>query len=258
MKQKSQITPPAAAAEESNDGGVVAVRRALAVLGAFGMDEESLSLAELSRRTELHRSTVLRLARTLAADGYLVQKENGTWRLGRAAGWLGACYQATFNAQEVIEPVLRELTAKTKESATFYVREGERRVCVVRVEGPQAVRHHVRMGTILPLDIGGPGLAILAFSGEPGEPYESIRRKGYAISLGARDPQVSSISAPVFGPQWKLFGALCISGPISRLTESVLEGYASEALEAAQQLSYALAGSLRPPANGNIVSAWHP
>ncbi len=258
MKQKNQIANPPPVAEESGEGGVVAVRRALAVLGAFGMDEESLSLAELSRRTELHRSTVLRLARTLAADSYLVQKDDGTWRLGRAAGWLGACYQATFNAQDVIEPVLRELTAKTKESATFYVREGAQRVCVVRVEGPQAVRHHVRMGTILPLDKGGPGLTILAFSGEQGEPFESIRKQGYAISLGERDPQVSSISAPVFGPQWRLLGALCISGPISRLTEPVLESFVSETLAAAQQLSYALAGSVRPSVSANIVSAWHP
>jgi len=260
MKHQSpEATPPSpTVTDDSSEGGVIAVRRALAVLGAFGMDEGSLSLAELSRRTELHRSTVLRLARTLAADSYLVQKEDGTWRLGRAAGWLGACYQATFNVQEVIEPVLRELTMKTKESATFYVREGAQRVCVVRVEGPQAVRHHVRMGTILPLDRGGPGLVILAFSGEQGEPYETIRKQGYVISLGERDAEVSSISAPVYGLQWKLLGAVCISGPISRLTEPVLEGYVSDMLTAAQQLSYAVAGSQRASVSSNLVSSWHP
>ncbi|ETF01513.1 IclR family transcriptional regulator [Advenella kashmirensis W13003] len=243
--------------EDTSDGGVIAVRRAMAVLAAFGTDDESLSLAELSRRTALHRSTVLRLARTLALDNYLVQKDGGDWRLGRAAGWLGACYQATFNAHDIIEPVLRELSLKTKESATFYIREGNQRTCVVRVEGPQAVRHHVRMGTTLPLDVGGPGLVILAFSGEPGEPYESIRRQGYAISLGARDPQVSSISVPVFGLQWKLLGAICISGPLSRLTEPVLEQYVEEILAAAQQLSYATAGR-RPASNPAIASSWHP
>src|SRR3546814_16905521 len=60
----------------------------------------------------------------------------------------------------------------------------------------------------LPLDLGGPGRVILAFSGEAGEPYESIRRAGYMISFGERDPEVSSISAPVYIVNWKLLGAL--------------------------------------------------
>jgi len=87
----------------------------------------------LSRRTGMHKTTALRIARTLAKDQYMVQKEEGTWRLGRAAGWLGACYQATFNVQEVVEPVLRELASKTGESASFYVREGNARTCLLRV-----------------------------------------------------------------------------------------------------------------------------
>lgn len=233
------------AASASDGEGIIAVRRAMKVLAAFGMDDASLPLAELSRRTGYHRSTVLRLARTLAADNYLVQKDDGAWRLGRAAGWLGACYQATFDVHEVVEPVLRDLALKTGESATFYVRDGDQRICIVRVEGSKSVRHHVRIGLALPLNVGGPGLVILAFSGTPGEPFETIRRDGYRIALGERDPEVSSISVPVFGVHWKVLGALCISGPISRLKGAMLKGFAPAAIEAAKQLSYAIAGNRR-------------
>jgi DNA-binding IclR family transcriptional regulator len=86
----STSLPPGAGADDAG-GGVIAVRRALRVLEAFGVSDAQLTLAELSRRTGFHKTTVLRLARTLAADNYLVQKEDGSWRLGRAAGWLGAC-----------------------------------------------------------------------------------------------------------------------------------------------------------------------
>ena len=228
------------------------------VLEAFGLDEAQLTLAELSRRTSYHRSTVLRLARTLAADNYLVQKDDGSWRLGRAAGWLGACYQAAFDVHDVVEPVLRELTIKTGESASFYVREGNQRICVVRVEGPKAVRHHVRIGTALPLNLGGPGRVIVAFEGQSGEPYESIRRNGYAISLGERDPEVSSVSAPVFGLHWKLVGSICISGPLSRLDDAKLLSFAPIAVDGATQLSYAMAGSTRYAEKPNPPSTWHP
>ena len=257
MKQKETLSDSSAVVKENPDG-VIAVRRALRVLEAFGMDEAHLTLAELSRRTSYHRSTVLRLARTLAADNYLVQKEDGSWRLGRAAGWLGACYQAAFDVHDVVEPVLRELTIKTGESASFYVREGNQRICVVRVEGPKAVRHHVRIGAALPLNLGGPGRVIVAFEGQPGEPYESIRRRGYAISLGERDHEVSSVSAPVFGLHWRLLGSVCVSGPLSRLDEATLLSFAPIAVEAATQLSYAMAGRNRPAESPGATSTWHP
>ncbi|MGO4280153.1 transcriptional regulator, IclR family [Cupriavidus sp. OV038] len=256
MNPKSDEISPAGTEEAAS--GVIAVTRALRVLEAFGVNDPQLSLAELSRRTGIHKTTVLRLARTLAADNYLVQKEDGSWRLGRAAGWLGACYQATFNVQDVVEPVLRELTIKTGESASFYVREGRQRTCLVRVEGPQAIRHHVRIGAALPLDSGSPGRVILAFSGEPGDLYETIRRRGFHLSLGEREAEVSSVSAPVFGLHWRLLGSMCISGPTARLGEDRLLELAQTVVDAANKLSYAMAGSQRPAMPVDKPATWHP
>ncbi|NMM85705.1 IclR family transcriptional regulator [Rhodococcus sp. SRB_17] len=240
-------------------GGVAAVTRALHVLEAFALGESSLSLAELSRRCGLHKSTVLRLARTLAQSGFMVQREDGDWRLGPAAGWLGARYRAGFDVQNVLEPALRELTHATGESAAFYVREGQVRTCLVRVEGPQALRHHARMGEGLPLDKGSPGRVILAFSGEPGKAYEEIRRKGYHWSIGEREQGVATVSAPVFGMHWRLMGSVCISGPASRLPAPKLEALAQTVIAAATRLSYALAGNTAPPSQRLVRAAqWHP
>jgi DNA-binding IclR family transcriptional regulator len=238
--------------------GVIAVTRALRLLEAFGMEDAQLTLAELSRRTGMHKTTALRIARTLALDHYLVQKEDGSWRLGRAAGWLGACYQATFDVHEVVEPVLRQLTIQTGESASFYVREGNQRTCLARVDGPKTIRHHVRVGIGLPLNLGAPGRVILAFSGEPGEPYETIRQRGYHLSLGEREPEVSSVSAPVFGIQWRLLGSICISGPTSRLTEIRLLDLSQTIIQAANQLSYAIAGSCHEAISTPSAARWHP
>lgn len=251
-------SPPAPeASDTASSGGVIAVTRALQVMEAFRIGERHLSLAELSRRTGLHNSTVLRLARTLAQAGYMVQREEGQWRLGPAAGWLGARYQAGFDIHNVVEPTLRELSQATQESSSFYVREGDERACIARVEGPQSVRHHVRIGMRLPLDLGAPGRVILAFSGEAGEVYEAIRRKGYHVSVGEREAQVSSVAAPVFGLNWRLLGSMCISGPTLRLTQQQLEAHAQTVMDAANRLSYALAGA-RSEETPKVVSTWHP
>ena len=252
-------TEPDDSAGKDATGGVIAVTRALQVLEAFALGESSLSLAELSRRCALHKTTVLRLARTLAQSGFMVQREDGDWRLGPAAGWLGARYQAGFDVQNVLEPALRALTHATGESAAFYVREGNVRTCLVRVEGPQALRHHARIGEGLPLDKGSPCRVILAFSGEPGKAYEDIRRKGYHWSIGEREQGVATVSAPVFGMHWRLMGSVCISGPASRLPAEKLEALAQTVIAAATQLSYALAGNSAAPAQSPVrATQWHP
>lgn len=238
-------------------GGVTAVRRALQLLESFGVDDTYLTLAELTRRNAMPKTTILRLARTLAEMRYLVQREDAAWRLGPAAGWLGARYQAAFDVNNAVEPVLRNLSLQTAESATFYVREGDMRTCLVRVEGPQAIRHHIRVGESLPLDKGSPGRVILAFSGEPGAVYEKIRRTGYYISIGERNPEVASVSAPVFGMNWRLLGSVGISGPAARLPRTKLVAHAKHVVQAANQLSYALGGS-KTPSVKHRQSAWHP
>jgi DNA-binding IclR family transcriptional regulator len=242
---------------DAAEGGVIAVTRALSLMETFEIGEAALSLAELSRRAGMHKTTALRLARTLALSNYMVQTEDGQWRLGPAAGWLGARYQAGFDVNNAVEPTLHQLVKETGESASFYVREGDIRACVARVEGPHSVRHHVRIGERLPLNRGAPGRVILAFSGAKGEPYESIRECGYHSSLGEREPEVSSVAAPVFTVNWRLLGSLCISGPSSRLTKAKLEKHAKVVMRAANQLSYALAGS-RSAATPAVVSRWHP
>ncbi len=242
-------------AKESVDKDtIIAVTRALQILEAFSADDTALTLAELSRRVGMGKSTVLRTARTLAQSEYLVQRDDGQWRLGAAAGWLGARYQAAFRVSETVEPVLRRISYETRESAAFYVREGDTRACLVRVEGPGAVRHHVRVGERLPL-IGAPGRVLRAFAGEMGEPYETIRKDGYFISMGEREPEVSSIAVPVFGINWTLAGALCISGPISRLTRDKLSEYAELMLAAGREMSYLISGSRGQTAK---PSTWHP
>lgn len=251
MKRNAQ---PEKSPEGADKDTIIAVSRALQILEAFSADDASLTLSELSRRVGMGKSTVLRTARTLAQSEYLVQREDGQWRLGAAAGWLGARYQAAFRVNETVEPVLRRISYETRESAAFYVREGDTRACLVRVEGPGAVRHHVRVGERLSLT-GAPGRVLRAFAGESGEPYEAIRKDGYFISMGEREPEVSSLAVPVFGINWTLVGALCISGPISRLTRDKLAEYVDLMLAAGKEVSYAISGSrdqtVRP-------TTWHP
>lgn len=219
---------------------VNAVSRALALLDVFQVDEQSVSLSELSRRLGMDKTTLLRTARTLARSGYLVQTEDARWRLGPAAGWLGVRYQTAFDVNNVIDTLLRQLHEATGETAAFFVREGNWRTCVARVDRATPARVHIRVGERMPLDKGASGRVLLAYSNHPGALYDRIRRTGHYISVRERDPNMSSIAIPVFRATRQLFGALCVSGVADRLTREVLETYHLPLVEAGNQLARAL------------------
>lgn len=223
---------------------VYAVTRALTLLDAFGANEQGVSLAELARRLGMQKPTLLRTARTLERSGYLVQMEDSRWRLGPSAGWLGVRYQTSFDVNNAIEVVLRRLAGATHETAALYVIEGAGRTCVARVDRPSLTRHHIRVGEMLPLDRGASGQVLTAFTGEPGETYDDIRRRGYYVSLGERDRTMASIAAPVLGSRRALYGAVCVSGTLERLDRAKLLRHLPRLQKAAAELSRAVSSGI--------------
>ncbi len=224
---------PAIEHSEAVTDGVAALDRAISILNAFTAADRSLSLAEIAARTGLYKSTILRLAGSLIRGKLLERLEDGRYRVGPAAFRLGAIYQRSVVAMDVLLPVMRELSELSWESVAFYVRSGDTRTCLYRIESKHPIRYMVREGDVLPLGAGSGGRVLAAFSGSEGEPYETIRRDYHFISLGDRDPETAGISAPVFGPGRALIGALTIAGPRSRIDAAFLDRMKRPLLEAA-------------------------
>lgn len=243
---------------EAASGGVIAVARALSLLSAFTIDDPYLTLADLSRRVRLPKTSTLRLARSLAAAGYLVQLDSGAWRLGPATAWLGARYQVAFDLHNKIGPVMRELAWATHHGVSYFVHDGDERIRLLHVAG-DSQSSTVRVGEPLPLDKGSPGQVLLAFSGRPGKLYDDIRKRGFHCTIGEAKRGSASVAAPVFGARWNVVGALCIGMPAQVATESMLQALAPTVMRAAENLSRVLhadqvkRGSLRL-----ARSAWHP
>jgi DNA-binding IclR family transcriptional regulator len=238
MKHSSSLSP-----QTPDRENVQAVTRALRILDAFFPDEQGVSLSDLSRRLGMGKTTVLRTARTLARADYLAQLEDGRWRLGPAAGWLGVRYQTSFDVRNVIDSVLRQLTDTTGETTALFVLEGSSRTCVARVERPSLSRHYIRVGEKLPLDKGASGSVLLAFTGEAGALYDDIRRHGFYLSIGQRDANLCSVSTPVFAARGRLFGALCVSGETHRLGGAELNAHLNALIASSETLSRALAAN---------------
>lgn len=223
----------------SSADGVAALDRAIAILGAFTTADRSLGLAEIAARTGLYKSTILRLANSLLRGQLLERLDDGRYRIGPATFRLGALYQRSVVAMDVLLPIMRDLSEQSWESVAFYVRSGDLRTCLYRVESKHPIRYTIREGDVLPLLVGSGGRVLAAFSGEPGEPYETIRKTYNYVSIGDRDPQTAGISAPVFGPGNALLGALTLAGPSTRVDATFLQRMKRPLLEAAARATRA-------------------
>lgn len=209
-------------------GGAAAVDRALTLLSAFQAGDDALSLAQLAQRTQLYKSTVLRLLASLEHARFIRRLDDGRYALGAELARLHSLYAASFSLDQVVPPVLRDLVAATGESAAYHVRQdqGERRMrlCLYRVDSPHMVRDHVRAGDLLPADRGAGARVLIAFGPRAEWPadaagrafYEAIVAQGFCAAVGDRTAELGGISAPVFRTDGTLAGAVTLTMPAHR------------------------------------------
>ena len=235
--------------DSGKTGGVAAVNRALLILDAFRQTSGVLSLKEIAEATGLYKSTVLRLLESLEGFGYIRRLDTGSYHLGPKLAELAAVYRESFNLQSYVMPVLETVVAEIDESATFYVAEGEARVCLFRVETPQLIRDHIRVGDTLPLK-GASGKALIAFANGLESPADADAL--IFTSAGERHPDMAAVAAPVFGVGGKLVGALHASGPKTRFTAKAVKQISRVIQREAIQLSLRLGApeSRLPKPNG--------
>lgn len=246
---KAKTTNPSSASPDNDDTrGVAAVDRALTVLTAFSARQPQLSLAQMAEATGLYKSTILRLAESLQDFGFLKRDESGTFRLGPAVLSLAETFRSDLHPAEIVMPMLRVLATQTLESASLYVPAIKgKRLCAYRVTSSRAITDNVRAGDLLPIDQGAGGHVLLAFGDVNSQRLSAdklnlVRAMMFAATRGERDSETAAIACPVFGPQGRLEGALCLSGPLQRFSAISVQQMRTPLLEAARYMTLALGG----------------
>jgi len=216
---------------------VEAVSRALSLLQCFRIPGEELTLAILAQRSALPKSTILRLANSLIWKGFLYRDARGRFLLGPELARLGGLARSAPTLADVIRPALRLLSERAQETASFYVRDGEERICLFRENSPRSARHHLEEGSRHPLGQGAAGLVLRAGSGDASAAARAVRERGWALSLGDRDPDLAAVACPLCDGQGVTIGALTISGLIGRFDEASIRRHRQHLLEQVERLA---------------------
>lgn len=213
------------------------VERAMSVLNAFSSAKPTMSLADLAEETGLHKSTILRLTNSMTIYGFIQRDDAGQFSLGPSVWRLGLIFRRDFKRREHVGPALRILADATGETASFYVRVGDERLCLYRENSPNLIRFHVEEGMRLKLSTGASGLVLRHFSGDDVGDLSVFNEHGSTSTVGETNPNISSISTPVFSGDGKLMGALTVSGLAHRFDQTAR----SNALPLLESLARSLA-----------------
>ncbi|AFT90541.1 IclR family transcriptional regulator [Paraburkholderia phenoliruptrix] len=236
-------TQPSVDASETSSG-VAVLDRAFAILNAFGPTDEQLTLTELARRTGLYKSTVLRLLGALEHGGFIRKLNDGHYAIGHQPLRLATLYQRSFQIGPVVEPILQQLSRDLGETASFYVRQGDHRLVLYRVEPSRSVRVSICVGEEFPIDKGSSGKVLLAFTESLDPRWNVVRERLWAVSYGERDPETVSASVPVFDSTGELLGALTLSGPKGRFdAPSTINVALKVLLDSAKRATVSLGGA---------------
>jgi len=241
------------------------VGRVGAVLRAVSAHEPSGgTTSAVARRCGLARPTVHRLLTSLLGEGLVDRSADGRWLLGPELYLLGTAATSRYDVTEIAQPVVRQLSLATGESAFLSARRGDETVCLLREDGSFPIRSHVlHEGIRFPLGVASAGMAVLAYLtdaeidaylartdlvaayGDEHSPdavrtrVATTRADGYALNPGLLVEGSWGMGAAVFDdgrPQW----ALSLTGIEQRFTAARRRDLGPLLLRAAHELTTSL------------------
>jgi IclR family acetate operon transcriptional repressor len=225
--------------------GVQSVHRALDLVEVVAARGGELTLGEIAASTKVPLPTVHRLLRTLVDRGYMRQVPNRRYALGFRLVPLGATASSMVGTDT--EAVLGRLVDELGETANLAVLSGSRAEYVAQVPGRHTMRMFTEVGRQVDLHCTGVGKALLAQLDDE-RVRELVRRvglhrqtehtlvteadlladlgrvreRGYALDEQEQEAGVRCVAVPA-GPEPFSWMAVSVSGPVTRMTDELVD-----------------------------------
>jgi len=224
---------------------ITALQRGLGLLKLFASSESGLSAKQVGQLSGLPVSTVHRFLVNLESSGFLTSDAGGIFQLGVACVTLGQAAHGHLDLRRVSLPFLRELNHHTRETVHLTVRQNLSAVYVEKLDSPEPLSIHSRIGASVPLHCTAVGKVLLAHLPEielqkilgqlelrrftentVGNLQElqtqlqRVRRDGFACDLEEHESHVRCIAAPIWDHAGIVNASLSVTGPAVRMPTS--------------------------------------
>jgi IclR family acetate operon transcriptional repressor len=244
---------------------ITSLQRGLRLLQLFGESPHGLAAKQVASRSRLPVSTVHRFLANLESAGFLNCGADGVYHLGIACFAVGQAALAQLDIRRVSLPYLQELNRQTRETLHLTVRHGLSAVYVEKLDSPEQLRIHSRIGASVPLYCTAVGKVMLAYMPEDerervlpqlalkrltpntaGSIQEleaelsRVRKNGYACDLEEHELHIRCVAAPIWDHAGSVNASLSITAPMVRMAVSRLRQLAPLIQTAGLQISRAL------------------
>lgn len=242
---------------------VQSIDRALCILEILSDYDEGLGIAEISEKSNLHKSTVYRILNTLICKGYVSQNiEINKYVLTLKLFELGSKKVVKMDLVSVSQPYLKELMRETDEVVHLVTREKNEVIYIAKIEPKKSIIMYTRLGMRKPMYCTAMGKAIMAELTEEEvqniwnesdikrytdntvvdlvqlkNNLKEIRLKGYAVDNQEVENGIICIGAVIKDYKSKICGAISISMSIISSTEDKIECMAKSLLDCSNKIS---------------------
>ncbi len=154
---------------------VPAIEKGFAILELLAKEKRPLSLAEISSKLTINKSTVYNLLNTMEELNVVEKTGPNSYRLGFRLYLLGGYAKQGSALINTVHPILREINERTLLSAFLGMKHGLRAIILDKVDDAFDIKIHSEVGMRLPLLAGAGGRALLSLL--PDEEIEKILRE---------------------------------------------------------------------------------
>ncbi len=241
---------------------ITSLQRGLRLLQLFAQSERGLTAKQVTKLSGLPFSTVHRFLVNLETAGYLNCSGEGVYYLGVACFEVGQAAVGQLDIRRLSLPYLQELNQQTRETIHLTVRHGLFAVYVEKLDSPEQLRIHSRIGASVPLYCTAVGKVMLAFT--PQEEREKllgqleikrltpntvgnmqelrtelyrVQKNGYACDLEEHELHIRCIAAPIWDHTGGIHASLSITAPMVRMPVSRLRQLAPLIQQAGLRIS---------------------
>lgn len=202
------------------------------------------TLAEISRKARLNKTTAFNLAGSLVSLGFLERDGSRKYQLGLRNLELGSLVRQRLDLDKIGRPALQHICTETGETANLAVPHAAAALIIDSLEGRHGLRSTTYAGARSDYHSSACGKAILAFLSKPvrdaiyqAQPFTAhtphtitdpltlerqldlVRSDGYATEAEENEVGQACIAAPIFDGFGEIAGAISVAGPVGRITQ---------------------------------------
>jgi IclR family transcriptional regulator, KDG regulon repressor len=247
---------------QKREYNITSLQRGLRMLQLIGHAGRGLPASEIAKLSALPVSTVHRFLVNLEAGGFLAKDELNNYHLGVACVSLGQAAREQLDVRKVSFAHLEQLNHSTRETVHLTVRHKLTAVYIEKMESPEPLRIHSRIGASVPLYCTAVGKVMLAYLNEEEQErvvneldlrrftentvgniqelqaqLTRVRKDGFACDMEEHEPHIRCIAAPIWDHTGAVNASLSVTGPAVRMSTNRLREIAPLVREAGLKIS---------------------